>query len=46
MLFEPGMMKFDPDLVDNSNGALETLVRGSIRYVQPSLAADSVCRFG
>ena len=26
LLFEPGMMKFDPDLVDNSSGALETLV--------------------
>lgn len=25
-LFEPGAMKFDDDLVDNSNGALETLV--------------------
>lgn len=27
LLFEPGAMKFDDDLVDNSNGALETLVR-------------------
>ncbi|KAK5124722.1 hypothetical protein LTR85_001435 [Meristemomyces frigidus] len=27
VLFEPGVMKFDDDLVDNSNGALETLVR-------------------
>ncbi|GAM87907.1 hypothetical protein ANO11243_059350 [Dothideomycetidae sp. 11243] len=26
-LFEPGAMVFDEDLVDNSNGALETLVR-------------------
>lgn len=26
-LFEPGMMKFDDDMVDNSNGAVETLVR-------------------
>lgn len=26
VLFEPGVMKFDDDLVDNSNGALETLV--------------------
>lgn len=26
LLFEPGMMVFDDDLVDNSNGALETLV--------------------
>lgn len=27
VLFEPGVMKFDEDLVANSNGALETLVR-------------------
>ncbi|KFY34187.1 hypothetical protein V494_06984 [Pseudogymnoascus sp. VKM F-4513 (FW-928)] len=27
VLFEPGAMRFDDDLVDNSNGALETLVR-------------------
>ena len=27
VLFEPGAMQFDDDLVDNSNGALETLVR-------------------
>ena len=26
LLFEPGAMKFDDDLTDNSNGALETLV--------------------
>lgn len=26
LLFEPGAMKFDDDLIDNSNGALETLV--------------------
>ena len=26
VLFEPGAMRFDDDLVDNSNGALETLV--------------------
>lgn len=26
VLFEPGKMRFDDDLVDNSNGALETLV--------------------
>lgn len=28
LLFEPGAMKFDDDLVDNANSALETLVRG------------------
>ncbi|ELR04183.1 hypothetical protein GMDG_06605 [Pseudogymnoascus destructans 20631-21] len=27
VLFEPSAMRFDDDLVDNSNGALETLVR-------------------
>ncbi|KAK4452315.1 phosphatidylserine decarboxylase-domain-containing protein [Podospora aff. communis PSN243] len=27
VLFEPGKMMFDDDLVDNSNGALETLIR-------------------
>ncbi|EHK45540.1 hypothetical protein TRIATDRAFT_151310 [Trichoderma atroviride IMI 206040] len=27
VLFEPGKMRFDDDLVDNSNGALETLIR-------------------
>ena len=26
LLFEPGTMKFDDDLIENSNGALETLV--------------------
>lgn len=26
LLFEPGRMEFDDDLIDNSNGALETLV--------------------
>ena len=27
LLFEPGAMKFDDDLIDNSNSAVETLVR-------------------
>ncbi|TKX20593.1 phosphatidylserine decarboxylase proenzyme-2 [Elsinoe australis] len=27
LLFEPGQMEYDQDLVDNSNGALETLIR-------------------
>ena len=27
LLFEPGSMKFDDDLIENSSGALETLVR-------------------
>lgn len=30
LLFEPGMMTFDEDLVDNSKGALETLVSFSV----------------
>lgn len=30
VLFEPGKMKFDDDLVDNSNGALETLVSDNL----------------
>ena len=30
LLFEPGVVKFDDDLVANSNGALETLVSGII----------------
>ena len=30
LLFEPGVMKFDDDLVANSNGALETLVSTDI----------------
>ena len=29
LLFEPGVMRFDDDLVNNSNGALETLVSPS-----------------
>lgn len=29
LLFEPGVMKFDDDLIDNSKGALETLVSGT-----------------
>ena len=31
LLFEPGSMVFDDDIVENSNGALETLV-GHVRY--------------
>ena len=32
LLFEPGAMKFDDDLIENSNGALETLVRFLIQH--------------
>ena len=35
LLFEPGVMRFDDDLVDNSNGPLETLV-----------CIDCSCAFG
>jgi phosphatidylserine decarboxylase len=31
VLFEPGVMVFDDDLVDNSTGALETLVSSDLR---------------
>jgi len=30
LLFEPGQMRYDEDLVDNSNAALETLVSGRL----------------
>ncbi|OLN81166.1 Phosphatidylserine decarboxylase proenzyme 3-like protein 2 [Colletotrichum chlorophyti] len=44
LLFEPGKMRFDDDLVDNSNGALETLVRAgmSVGHApdQPQWAPD------
>lgn len=51
LLFEEGKMVFDGDLVDNSNGALETLVGCSLcaifSSVQANMEADScwhVCR--
>lgn len=31
VLFEPGVMQWDDDLIDNSNGALETLVSHNLR---------------
>lgn len=39
LLFEPGKMKFDDDLTDNSNGALETLVS----YILKALLIESSC---
>jgi phosphatidylserine decarboxylase len=36
LLFEEGSMKFDDDLVDNSNGALETLVNLFPHLLNPS----------
>lgn len=43
LLFEPGVIQFDPDLVDNSNGALETLVCTNlpISWLGESLADKS-----
>jgi hypothetical protein len=35
LLFEPGKMAWDDDLVDNSNGALETLVSASPAVLMP-----------
>lgn len=37
LLFEPGTMKFDDDLIENSNGALETLVSFRVQYAVPVL---------
>lgn len=37
LLFEPGAMRFDDDLIDNSNGALETLVCWNPFLFEPSL---------
>jgi phosphatidylserine decarboxylase len=46
LLFEQGVMRFDDDLIDNSNGALETLVShrrvASMLYVLKALLA--ACR--
>jgi phosphatidylserine decarboxylase len=41
LLFEEGKMKFDDDLVDNSSGALETLVSAHLRRPSPSIATFS-----
>ena len=35
LLFEPGQMRYDEDLVDNSNSALETLVSPVMLIVNP-----------
>jgi phosphatidylserine decarboxylase len=49
VLFEPGRMKFDDDLVDNSNGALETLVRAPPKDISHSISTRErlthECRF-
>lgn len=38
LLFEPGAMKFDDDLIENSNGALETLVRFLIQHTYMTIS--------
>lgn len=48
LLFEEGKMVFDDDLVDNSNGALETLVSGPTavrRIADMNKADDAICTF-
>lgn len=48
LLFEEGKMVFDDDLVDNSNGALETLVSGPTavrRVADMNKADDAICTF-
>lgn len=40
-LFEPGAMKFDDDLVQNSNAALETLLRVGMSIGMPFLLFSS-----
>jgi phosphatidylserine decarboxylase len=42
LLFEEGSMKFDDDLVDNSNGALETLVGPSLLSLGGNGIDDSI----
>lgn len=36
LLFEPGAMEFDDDLIENSNGALETLVCRILNHIKNS----------
>ena len=46
LLFEPGAMRFDDDLVDNSNGALETLVCAPYLRKLPACLILSQLRVG
>lgn len=46
LLFEPGSMKFDDDLVENSKGALETLVRKILRFGVSILTDNFQVRVG
>lgn len=43
LLFEPGMINFDSDLVDNSKGALETLVSESSSLCLPACFSNLLC---
>lgn len=43
LLFEEGKMVFDDDLVDNSNGALETLVRMTLFFVFLFFLSNNPC---
>lgn len=45
LLFEPGVMKFDDDIVDNSSGAVETLVGDSPLHIR-IVANDQQLRVG
>ena len=38
LLFEPGTMRFDDDLIDNSNSALETLVSNRVNLLHITIA--------
>ena len=40
LLFEPGVMVFDDDLIENSNGAVETLVRVDVTLMRQTLIDD------
>ena len=40
LLFEPGAMKFDDDMIENSHGALETLVGAALIFLRWSLTKD------
>lgn len=46
LLFEPGAMRFDDDLVDNSHGALETLVSTLSNLRQRDMANNSTASCG
>ena len=43
LLFEPGQMRYDEDLADNSRAALETLVSSSQRRLNTLLSSQGSC---